>query len=410
MNPTLHLLCAALRPEPDETPRHLLRRVAGDEWKPIVDLAVFHGVVPVLYEAVRARKPEVRIPPECLERMRRIYLTASACNMRLFHALGGVLAVFKQYAVPVTLLKGAHLASEIYASPGLRTMGDVDVLLYEHDLPRAEQLLLDLGAEPEDSRRIKTDDNQHFGYIFKNNGLRLENHWTLNASIKHRLDIEAIWARTRPATHFPGARLLSPEDLLLHLCLHAAGHLYALRLRAIYDVTLVIAREAPVISWTEFCARARAWRISRAAYGMLRLAQTWLGANVPEATFAALEPGPSATNQIDSMKKILIDSGSEANRAVVPIGLARLWAQGGGMARIRYGLRLLVTSPENMRRMYNAPAGKWRQLCYYPRRIGDLLRRHGPAGWRLLRGDIQARALAARKQETDRLQQWLLDG
>ncbi len=403
-----HLLCTALRPLPDAAALERLQRVDVDAWNDIIDLAVFHGVVPMLYEAVRAFPAGCRITPQSLERMRRIYLTAAACNLRRFHALTEVLSVFEKNAIPIVLLKGAHLASEIYTLPGLRTMGDIDLLLHERDLMRAERLLLALGAEAEDRFRIETDDNQHFTYVFKN-GLRLENHWTLNATVKHRLDMGALWARTRTATHFSGARLLSSEDLLLHLCLHAAGHLHTLRLQALYDITLVTVREARLLDWPVFASRAQEWKVSRAARAMLRMAQSWLGAEIPDTAFEPLDDESSATAHLEDVKRLLIDSGSETTQAVLPVGLARLWSQRSGWSRLRYGLRLLATSPENMRRMYNAPAGRWRQLIYYPRRIADLLRRHGPAGWRLLRGDAQTRALASRKQTADRLRQWLLD-
>ena len=415
MNPsdsTFHLLCAALRPVRDGAAWARLRGADAEAWPPVVDLAVQHGLVPVLYVAVKGQAADLGIPPDGLERMNEIYLTAVACHLRLFRALTGVLAAYEQQAIPAALLKGAHLASEIYPAPGLRTMGDVDLLLHERDLPRAERCLLDMGAEPNDACRIVTDGTQHFGYAFRDSGLVVENHWTLKAAVRQQIDLEALWARTREATRFPGARLLGPDDLLLHVCLHAAHDLHGLLLRAIYDATLVVDREAGALDWPGLCARAREWRVSRAVTGILRIARDGLGAEVPDAALAMLDPDDAATDRVEAMKRLLMDGSAGAARARnadVTGSVAQLWAQPGGWAKVRFAWRRLMSTPREMQRMYNAPAGAWGRLGYYPRRIADLFRRHGQAAWRMLRRDPQARALAARKQEAARLQQWLFE-
>lgn len=60
-------------------------------------------------------------------------------------ALERILDRMQQDAIPVTLLKGIALAYFAYEQPEHRNMGDLDLLIAKEDLPRARELMFELG-------------------------------------------------------------------------------------------------------------------------------------------------------------------------------------------------------------------------------------------------------------------------
>ena len=101
-----------------------------------------------------------------------------------------------------------------------------------------------------------------------------------------------VWRRARPVT-LAGvpALVLGPEDQLLHLCLHLAGH-YLVAPRSLRDIGYVCA--AQTIHWPMLVQIARRSHITRIAYAGLWLAVRLLGASVPRAALSALVPWPSS--------------------------------------------------------------------------------------------------------------------
>jgi hypothetical protein len=102
------------------------------------------------------------------------------------------------------------------------------------------------------------------------------------------LDLDGIWARTRPARVAGHDVLaLSPEDLLLHLSVHAGFH-HGLHvaIRRLCDVAAVLEREE--IDWARFADTARRWGAEPFAAVILRLARDLLAAPVPDAALAPI--------------------------------------------------------------------------------------------------------------------------
>ncbi|WP_350022592.1 nucleotidyltransferase domain-containing protein [Turicibacter sanguinis] len=138
----------------------------------------------------------------------------------------------KESGIQVVLLKGAVLKN-YYAQADLRTMGDVDVLVHEHDLELVHQLLTSLGYV----KRPLTNGKHH---VYDGEGFHLEVHWSLvNASRQTGFkDFETTLWQHLKTDH--GFLRLSDEDFLVHLLLHAAGHFKSsgFGIRQLCDITL----------------------------------------------------------------------------------------------------------------------------------------------------------------------------
>ena len=69
------------------------------DWGRVVDLALRHGVGPLLHKRLSALPPEATVPPAARARLREIYLRGGARNLRLFHDLSGILAALRSDGV-----------------------------------------------------------------------------------------------------------------------------------------------------------------------------------------------------------------------------------------------------------------------------------------------------------------------
>ena len=221
-----------------------------------------------------------------------------ARNTLLYQELGLVLQALQHENIPVIVLKGAHLAALVYRHIALRPMSDLDLLVHPSDLERAAAKLRDLNYSGPPGGDVPTlwKGECHLPRLHKAPGTALELHWTpLSPARLPAIANDGWWQRSRPAT-IAGAptRVLSPEDLLLHVCLHNACHPvcgpFGLGLRPLCDIAAIIRRYRETLSWPEVQARAVEWRTERFVYLALWLARELLGVAVPQSIMEGLCP------------------------------------------------------------------------------------------------------------------------
>src|SRR5262245_13522021 len=135
------LPCASPRPDAKQ-----VRNLVGTDidWQVLLKLAWQHGVRPLLFRSLQsacwdAVPAEVRLE---LERFNRINLQK---NLLFTGGLLRVLTEFKKTAIPIAAFKGPVLAEAIYGDLSLREISDVDVVVREIDVHRAEDVLATLG-------------------------------------------------------------------------------------------------------------------------------------------------------------------------------------------------------------------------------------------------------------------------
>lgn len=78
-------------------------------------------------------------------------LTSRALTHGLLAEVREVLALLREAGVAPTLLKGLSYATRYYPAPHLRTLGDVDLLLREVEIPVAEEVLRGIGFAATDA-------------------------------------------------------------------------------------------------------------------------------------------------------------------------------------------------------------------------------------------------------------------
>ena len=365
------------------------QRLATVNWDDLVALAAQQDVAPALYG--RLCQLEL-VPPASREQLRDASRAGAARNLLLFSELGKVLRAAQAARVPVIPLKGACLAEAVYGDITLRPMADLDLLVKPSDLPVATEILRQLGYEsdrPFDpvAQQARFQDMPP---MRRPGGAMIELHWTLVTPLcRARIDqgeLDSIWGRSVPAT-IAGApsRALAPEDMLLHLCMHASVHhrFAGVGLKAFVDIAEVARHYEGTLDWSGFAERANRWSVANGIRVALVLAQEWTGLRVPAEVWAHLDGAAPDERTLEwARHKVL-----EGRPAELVSEFARLESDGGAGGKLS-ALRTAAFPPRAvMARLYGVPGDSWRVLAWYPYRIWDLWSRYRGALWKLLRRD-----------------------
>jgi hypothetical protein len=313
------------------------KTLSESDWTAVVDLAALHGVLPLLYERLTTGACPPAVPERVLQRLRDGFLMNGAKNALLFKDLAQVLRAFEQANIPVVVLKGAHLAASIYSQMAVRTMGDIDLMVGRNDLEKSVSRLGDLRYVAE----AKVTDiatwceiHRHWPRMFKPPPAPgIEIHWALTERHQFsKITAAGFWERSRPTIIAGvGARVLSPEDLLLHLCLHTASDElegpFRLGLRPLCDIAAVVHCWQEEIAWQQLQSRAIEWQADRCVYVALWLARELLAAEIPDSVLKSLRPADLDERWTSLAVNQVVLGGAERISLKTEIAFSMLYAQ-----------------------------------------------------------------------------------
>ncbi|HWW84549.1 MAG TPA: nucleotidyltransferase family protein, partial [Vicinamibacterales bacterium] len=165
--------------------------------------------------------------------------------------LRDVLDELESAGIPALLLKGAGVAHTIYSAPHLRPRDDLDVMVPQDSVGRAEDLLSASGWR----RQAESGGDLHTAqrhYVRGDPSGVLEQvdlHWKIaNPHIfRDAVSFDELWAHSIPIpTLGVHARTLSPADALFLACLHrVAHHQDDLDLLWLWDIHLIVSGLSP---------------------------------------------------------------------------------------------------------------------------------------------------------------------
>ena len=287
------------------------RRLEACDWPRLQTLAAHHAVGPIVYRAIEHRADAV--PRDVL---RRLWLghRANALRNRTVADLTADLARSLSAAgVSAILLKGAVLVRTLYTDPGLRHVGDVDLLVDERDVARVGSLLEAMGLRRV-GRPLRTEwptCEFHLVYHRDDHGaIPVELHWRLFEDyLPYVFDLSDVTARAMPVPDVAaGMRAMSPEHELAHLGIHLERHALVYRslierpdwlellvmprglsrLAWLYDVALYLRRRRETLDWDRLVADARRWAIDDRLRVVLELCERALHVGAPAEAIRAL--------------------------------------------------------------------------------------------------------------------------
>ena len=190
----------------------------------MLENAARHGVELVLYDRLRVDETKELVPARVLEHLRETYLGAAARNTVMLHHAAAILNALKAEGIDVIVLKGLFLVENIYASIGLRTFSDLDLLVRRERLADALSVMQGLGYklftwyDP----NVQYTDIKHIPPLEKPGYPTVDVHSIiLEEDEPFTIDTDRLWQRVIPATAAgAGVLALGLENMVLHLCLH----------------------------------------------------------------------------------------------------------------------------------------------------------------------------------------------
>ncbi|CAK8721227.1 hypothetical protein LDFHOB_10700 [Candidatus Electronema aureum] len=383
------LLLFFLRGEPDESSPTELAQLSEPDWNAVVQQADRYGVASFLYQRLTAPHHKGHVPAEILQTLRTKHFTSFVRNTRLYHEAGKAFQALRQKGIPVILLKGVYLAEAVYGNIALRPMSDVDILVRKADLLQAEKILLELGYSSARADDIESAcaKSQHLAPLTKYGAAAVEIHWTVvHPSCPFAIDIEGLWERARPVVIADVEMLtLSPEDVLLHLCIYTVFHRFYRNITVFSDIRETVRCFQGEIDWEQVRFRSRQWGAGNAVYLTLYLAKTLFGANVPDAVLDMLKP-ESFTPQLAAEANSLIINGPDENGVMNPY-LLKLAGSKSILAVARLFVQRIFLSREELSEKYRIHLKPHQIFLYYFVRLKDLLIRYSRTVLRLSQRD-----------------------
>jgi hypothetical protein len=250
------------------------------DWERLVAEATREGVAGVLDEALSGAA--VPLPEAAGATLARVRASEALWLEMLERALDSALGALDAAGIRAVALKGPVLAERLYRNPRARFSADLDLLVTPPDLDRAAAALSRLGYGEETGASADYYRRHHHHIHLSAPRLPLiELHFHAYAGFGVVIPAGDLVAAAIPYRTARGLRtwILAPEDELLYLAVHAAGHCFE-RLLWLYDLKLMF-RANPSLDWAAVEDRARGLGVSAAVAFACEALRRRLGVTVP---------------------------------------------------------------------------------------------------------------------------------
>lgn len=266
------------------------------DWEYLLRMAREHGMEPLLYRHLNATCPEA-VPKETLGQLRDHYGENSRRNLFLTRELLNLLNLFEGYKIPAIPFKGPVLAASVYGNLALRQFLDLDLIVRKQHVSKARELLASQGYRPQ----FNLNCGQEAAYVHwysahcfvrEDGKVAVDLHWAITPrGFSFPLDPEQLWEHLEPISLVGNEVLtLSPENLLLILCVHGGKHRWE-RLGWICDIA-ELTRIRKGMDWSKVMNEAGALKSERMLFLGLYLASDLLEATLPEEATVRVRADP----------------------------------------------------------------------------------------------------------------------
>lgn len=351
-----------------------LRSEAPDEsldeaaWSALVELATEQRVSSLLLHHLRHGSGAM--PPSAQQELNKQSRAIAVRSLAFRRDLAGALSALARGGVPTIVLKGGHLFLGVYANGAAREMNDLDLLVPADRGSDAAEALKGIGYRFGEA--LAPDHHRHLPRLSKPATAPIEVHTTLSAwPALSASALEGVWERAQPAALGMPGLTLCPEDLVLHLSLHAAyAHSGEFGLRPLCDLR-EIARAFPAMDWDVVCARAAEWKCARGTFLMLYQAHHCLGAAVPSFALDRLKP-PDFDHELAKLVATHLFTRKALSMAVT-VHASRPFGFASFSEVFSYVRSRLMAVPSPHQQTGPTPSSGWRLFF---KRIASLVRRY----------------------------------
>lgn len=248
-------------------------------WDDAVEEAKRENLSAVVYRVLQRAGLLDQAPEQAVLALKTDYWNSQAGSLSIERELARVVQMLGQSGVQPLVLKGAAMANAIYDDPAMRMMSDVDLVVRRQDFQAACSAMASDG-----SYQLRADMNAVYrelthAVFCRTSGSRItfEIHQSLLGDIVLPKE-DVVWGQAVP--HPSGALALCTEDMLVHLCVHAALRHQLRSLSQLLDIGLVVIKR-PELDWELVKSRAVKFGVAKAVAEALDMMEQMLAVSAP---------------------------------------------------------------------------------------------------------------------------------
>ncbi|MDD4357184.1 MAG: nucleotidyltransferase family protein, partial [Smithellaceae bacterium] len=349
-----------------------LSALTPEQWQKFLTIAATQRVAPLIFYRLKKKSLDQAVPSEVYASLKDVYLQNTMRIMKITAQSRLVLKTLNSEGIPTIPLKGIVMANSVYENIGLREMNDFDLLVPPEKLARAAELLNDMGYKPMQSFHLDsfTQAGKHLPRFIKKDHVAIEIHWNITSpNMSYSIDPHELWDHAVPVQILDYETLmLSPEDLLLHLCMHTSyEHQFNFGLRPSCDIAEVIDHFGGTLDWQVVAERATQRNWARGVYLALVIASEFAGADVPRDVLGKLRPADVTDAVLNTVgTQILSDKYFNAS---VPEHFAKLLVSKSLLDQIKIFMKRVFLPRTTIAANYFVPADSFKVYAYYPKRL-----------------------------------------
>jgi hypothetical protein len=285
------VLLAACSAIPAEEKRERLLSLLRQpvRWDFLLDLALDHGTLPLLYQALAGvweATPDA-VPSGTMRALQQSHQLNLRKSLLLSRELIRIIDRLENFKIKAIPYKGLPLAEFLYGDIALRQAGDIDLLIRPQDFARVRDAVCDLGFTPHtefSGRQERAYLKSGYECSFDGNAgpNLLEVQWAIQPRF-YAIDFDMTGIFERALTVDVAGRATrtpSAEDLFLVLSAHAAKHVWG-RLIWICDLARIIA--LPNLNWGWIASQAKSLGMVRILRISMLAAHKLVGVVIPKA-------------------------------------------------------------------------------------------------------------------------------
>lgn len=275
-----------------------------NDWQHFLTLVNAHKTVFVIHYCIKENN--ALFPTGIRKYITRNHLKNTGEMMKLSKELKEIATTFNKNSIDFISIKGPLLAKSLYGDySNSRRSGDLDVLINENDIIKADRVLQDNNysliinkaiiqsylSEKYKNFKLKTD--QHIAYISETNRNFIELHWRLS----HPIEINTFSTQT---DNLLGEKIktLSPEDSALYLFRHGSKHYYH-AMFWLMDIAVLL--QDKKLNWNYIIDRAKKYDVYRGMISGAILAEKLFAIELPENLKQEI-----SNNKKESLSDVLI--------------------------------------------------------------------------------------------------------
>ena len=296
--PKYELIFEACKQEPDS----VLLETYGHEinnWLEVLDTAYVHGVLPLVYKAVK----NLSLPPDALQLFKAENLKIAQSNIQMSSELVRIAKLLDAYGISYMALKGPVLSNLIHGDAIQRQYTDLDILIEKNTIKSVGKLLYEEGYASEHpvsflENKTLLDIGKDFTFRHEKSGIFLEVHWNLFIDRFIKNSSMNLFTPNALSSEINGytVKTLDLEYLLVYLCLHGSQHFWE-RISWVVDIDRLLRRH-PECDWDKVQCIIQDVKIASKFYLGLAVVKQMFNPDLPEEIERKLIPLSRARDQV----------------------------------------------------------------------------------------------------------------